>query len=304
MHCPNCGHALPDGAEFCTNCGTKIEVASEAPAQQPSSESVTAPVAEQPSGGKSGGWQNSMAFKIVSLVVGIALIVLGVMRMAQGFGCSRKQEPAPEPQTLNTTTNTDDKDSKHTTTDSNGYLTLYALSELDGKEVHEIMSDVDYDQIASDDEILFTPNSNEYMVLIYVGKDEHNIGFDELDKLKVGGKGEPVHFEMACGVYESIKETMENLGQLDFEEIEYTDDVAYGIAKNSAGDKFLIYSLTTPKGAVVLKMYNEDYFASGLMPDLGSTVEEVFEALDAELGSGSTSSSSKLGVDAAEVDLK
>lgn len=48
MYCPNCGAELKDGAQFCGNCGKKIEITDEIRTPEPTAEKKTQGASEQP----------------------------------------------------------------------------------------------------------------------------------------------------------------------------------------------------------------------------------------------------------------
>ena len=349
MHCPHCGNKLPDGASFCNKCGSPIEAKNkntptaqehipqeetivpvpptqrktvpEPPTKQETvkSEATPKPTKEEPikKDESSGGWQNSMAFKIAALVVGVALIGLGVFRILSALHVFDGNASSSSQSTIEQTSSSSGSDTnpKEDTvdmskcTDKSGFVTLYGLTELDGKQLHKVISEQDYDQITQGGETMLTNDNTKYVLLIYAGKDAHNVGFDEIDKLGVGGKGQPVYYQIACGTYKDIEEYVNKGAQVEFTKFEYSKDksIAFGLCKNLQGDEFLAHLQYNSKKAVIVTLYNEECTkAGGPIADLGSSLKEVYETIEQELKSSSSSSSSSTKLDggANEIELK
>ena len=78
MNCPNCGGAVPPGANRCVKCGSYIERQSAAPAQQAPQ---AAPAAAQPAGPVG----PAVKSKLAAGLLGILLGGLGIHRFYLGY---------------------------------------------------------------------------------------------------------------------------------------------------------------------------------------------------------------------------
>lgn len=358
MHCPNCGSKVPDGASFCTNCGSAIEpvaqqptpepaptpAAEPAPTPAPTPEPASVPEPAQPASApppppsapaptpnqaptpesaptpEPKNNKSSKVVAIVLLVAGVVLLVFGIIRITRAVGNimgnnsdrqSSSQVVSSSSSSSSSNSSSSEKDfSAKDYTDSKGHITLNALCELDGKHLHEIMSEIDYDQITDGGETMFTNDQKRYALLIHAGADDKYIGFKEIDNIAVGGAGDPIYYEMGCAGYKDIEDYLKTMGPATpIDKLKSNSDktIYYGIAENSQGYKFFVYLFYNSNKAVIAKLYGEDAIKAGVVQEYGKTVDAVYKKVDKELsGSGSSSSSSTkkdLG-GANEIELK
>lgn len=76
MVCNRCGHKMEDGTRFCTSCGNNLtEVGSQNFYSQP----VKHDVPKCTCCGYVGPWKKGPLFRPVDIIIGIALLILGVI---------------------------------------------------------------------------------------------------------------------------------------------------------------------------------------------------------------------------------
>lgn len=349
MHCPNCGSKVPDGASFCTNCGSAIEpvaqqpVPEAAPAPEPTpapapeptpapepvpktaqSESAPPPPptpdqAPTPTPEPKKDNKNTKIIAIVLIVVGVVALVFGIIRITRAVGniMGNQSDRQNSSQVVNSSSSSSGSSSSSSEkkvsakdyTDSKGHITLNALCELDGKHLHEVMSEIDYDQITDGGETMFTNDPKGYALLIHAGADDKCIGFDNIDSIAVGGANDPIYYEVGCAGYKDIEDFVKTMGPATLSKLRSSADksIYYGIAENSQGYKYFVYLFYNNNKAVIAKLYGEDAIKAGVVSDYGSTVDAVYKKVDKEMSGDSTSSSSSNKKDlggATEVELK
>lgn len=89
-YCHNCGHTLPDGAKFCTECGTAVPGASASAARL---NGQTAPANDAKTGGFAKGLIIGLAVAVVCLFV--TLLIFG-MNINKTDVVRESPEPAVE----------------------------------------------------------------------------------------------------------------------------------------------------------------------------------------------------------------
>ena len=348
MNCPHCGHALPEDASFCTNCGNQVPAR---PEQKPVAEeqpaSTSQPAAEQPAPTAQPAAaeqtqapeakpanKNQKIYSIIGLVAGIVLVILGIVRILMGMGVIGKPQQEPQQQvqqqsveqpttqtTSQQTTQTTTPDDTSTTStvpttedkkvdsskflDKNGYVTMYACAELDGKGLYDVISKQDYDLISDDGTSYFTPNGTKYALIVYIGKDEKPAGFNELKSLSgVAGKGTPVWYNMICSQYTSLKDAVAGLGNITFDKYIEGTEVEVGILKNAQGDKLLFMAYMSDNNIPVMQLYNEDCAAAGgVGENVGHSVDECYANLEKALKGNKDASADKIVGEGSSVDL-
>ena len=253
------------------------------------------------------------------LVLGVALVVIGIVRILQGAGviggapaeqASQQQgadqqqnsdKPEDKPSDASGGSNTASKVDESKAKTSKGLITLYGCAELDGEQLSKIIKDNDYDQITDEGATYLSPDTKNYGLFVSSGEKKENLGFKEVAKLKAGGEGTPVMYNIVVTGYKSAGDALKDFGNLDLEKLVATpQNIAVGIYTNAAGKRFLYAGHLNDNKTVGLLLYNEEALAAGYLPKLGKTVDEAYAALTAANAKKDGAAASEVPID----DLK
>lgn len=323
MHCPECGTAVPDSATFCPECGCPLRTpsqteqtkASDRPARPDQPQPETPQQQPQASGTKGAGWADSKVGRTVILVSGIALLVVGILRVLMGFGIiggsgqagqttppvqtsdpspapapdpEPVPDPAPEPTPAPRQGGVDDA----LVTNSSGFLTLYGCVELDGEQVSEVFEKYDYDQISDEGVSYFSPDNSAYGLFVRVGPDEKCAGFTAVDSLGVGGGTTPVWFNVVTTEYKTVDDALKNLGNVTFDQYEKgSSGIDVGVVSNAQGARFVFAGYASSEKTIALQLYNEAALSAGVLSNHGTNVDDVYASL-VKLANDSTAAQS------------
>ncbi|MDO4538768.1 MAG: hypothetical protein Q4B54_11455, partial [Coriobacteriales bacterium] len=211
--------------------------------------------------------------KMLFLGIGVAAVVLIGILVAV-FGLSGSKNPSSGGTLPVGTASGPDKS---LCVDSNGYVTVYAFTELSGQELLDFIGEKGYQFTESGGNMGWETKDQSYAFLVHVGANEDQVDEAGLAKLAAGGVGEAVWYQVICENYDTAKDALNGLGKVTFEKSDSSgDDLAYGIAKSSRGDRFFVLSQIDEDHDANVMVLNEDSIAAGILEDAGSTIDELY----------------------------
>ena len=355
MFCHKCGKELPDGTAFCAYCGEATGVGGntddankgQSPNVEPSSvpeepnkqeaapsqaPETPAPEAPTPAPATPGGegqkpsFLQSTPFRIILLVLGVALVAIGIFRILQGTGVigSKPAEQAPQQQQQQTDQqqNNQQGNNQQQTSDkpeekpsessgkvdeskaktSKGLITLYGCAELDGTQLEKIFKEHEYDQITDEGSTFLTPDG-KYGLFVRTGAKKEFIGSKDIAKLKAGGEGTPVMYKIVATGYKTVADASKVLGNLKFEKSENTSNgLEVGIYKNTAGKRYLYVGQMEKENMAGLMLFNEEALAAGYQSKLGKSVDEVYASIVSASAKKDGAATNEVSIDEMKTD--
>ena len=166
--------------------------------------------------------------------------------------------------------------------DTNGDVTIHALSELKGEQLEAMLQQQEY---SFDARNLLWVNKDGSVALAVVGKDGEELSDKEIAKLDCGSFEASVGYRIVTSKYNNVEKAFDGLvGKVMVcEDVAFAESSGVAVAYGPSMHRCLVF-LSTSDDVICLTMYSEDAVAAGLFDadagaELGATIDEVFEAL-------------------------
>ena len=264
----------------------------------------------QNNGGKVPWYQSRkywMTLGIILIVLGIGRVLLGVSRVYHAFTQDEAQQTqtveaddrastsdakVDTPNETEPDTEADSATSDNTTSSSPadsswneaclgiwGDPTLYAIDELKGWQLNQLMDDSGY---AWDSSLGCWGTDN--FAFAVTAPDGTNLDRDAIGSLGPGGIGSQVFFQLHTNDYHTIDLAYQELvaDVVSSEGSEFADGAGFAVAYGSHMDEYLVELLENDDGTVTIYFFPEHFLAEGgfselVGEDYGSTAPEIFK---------------------------
>lgn len=240
-----------------------------------------------------------LVFVVALLVASTTTFMAGCSQ--QSGSNSSSSETAPHPADANTAED-DDSASQQSTTeeaddtvdeavdwpdeclDRHGDITVYAVAELTGEQLNTLLEEQDY-AWSERNQIWVKIDGSAALVVNDV--DGNALSKDRIAALGSGDSDEIVSYRLVTSEYSSAKRAINNLARrtMTLEDAEYLDASGIAVVSSPSQQRFLVFA-SKDNNVYTVSVYDEHAIAKGLFnreagQDVGSTIDEAFEALTA-----------------------